>query len=127
MAPREHWHTINIRTFRKMNLNNKNTEKITSYSVDACANVNIIGVNYAKQDVEKVAKEQKYLTLQRISQFQSIVLIIIKVFKENIDKWIGSPISVDLKAEETYFCAKPFRIMYSLKDATKKEINRLVE
>ena len=110
-----------------MNLNNKNTKNITSYSVYACANVNTIGVNYTKQDVEKVANEQTYLTLQKISQFQSIVLINIKAFKEKIDKWTSSPISVDLKAGETYFCAKPFRILYSLKDATKKEINRLVE
>ena len=85
-----------------MNLNNKNIEKITNYSVDACANVNTISVNYIKQVVEKVANEQKYLTLQNISQFQSIVLINIKSFKERIDKWTGSSISFDLKARDIY-------------------------
>ena len=127
MVTRGHWNKTNIGNFWKVNIETKNREQVTNYSDNARTNMEILDTNYTKPNIEKVANEQKHLTLQERALLLSVLRANIKAFQGKRGKWTGSPVSFELKEGETPFCAKPFRIPHSLKATMKKEVARLVE
>ena len=126
MVPRGHWNKTSIGNFWKLNIKNKNREKVTNYSQDARANI-ILDTNYTKPDIETVVNEQRRLTLQEKGLLLSVLRANIQAFQGKRGKWTGSPVSFRLNKRETSFCAKPFRIPHSLKATMKKGVTRLVE
>ena len=113
MIPRGHWNKTSIGNFWKLNIENKNREKVTNYSQDARANI-ILDANHTKPDIEKVANEQNHLILQEICLVLSALRANIQAFQGERGKWTGSPISFELNEGEKPFYAKPFRIPHSL-------------
>ena len=97
MVPRGHWNKTSIGNFWKLNIENKNRENVTNY---ARANI-ILDANYTKQDIIKVANEQKHLTLQERGLLLSVLRANIQAFQGRRGKWTGSPVSFELNEGET--------------------------
>lgn len=83
---------------------------------------------YEKQDLLRVARDQKHLTPDQQNQLHSLLERYNDLFQGNLGEWPDETVSIELKPDATpYHCGKPIRIPHIHLETLKKEVDRLVE
>ena len=82
---------------------------------------------YEKQDLLRVAKDQKHLTEDQRDQLYAVLAKYQELFEGTLGTWPDEEVSVELtKDAKPYHCGKPIRIPHIHLETLKKEVNRLV-
>ena len=101
--------------------------KLFNKELDAYA-TEIKDSKYEKQNLLRVAQDQKHLTPEQRDQLHQVLTKYQDLFEGTLGTWPDDEVSVELTRDaKPYHCGKPIRIPHIHLETLKKEVNRLVQ
>jgi putative transposase len=83
---------------------------------------------YERQDLLKIAKDQKHLSKDQQDQLFNLLSQYKDLFEGTLGEWPDEEVSVELTKDAVpYHCGKPIRIPHIHLETLKKEVQRLVD
>ena len=88
----------------------------------------ILDSKYEKQDMLKVAEDQKHLSKDKRKALHALLDKYQDLFQGTLGEWPDDYVSVELKKDTVpYHCGKPIRIPHIHLETLKKEVQRLID
>lgn len=87
----------------------------------------ILDSKYEKQDLIRVAKDQKHLTVEEQRQLYHLLKQYESLFSGQLGLWNGNEVSLTLTKDAVpYHCMKPIRVAHAHQETLQKEVDRLI-